>query len=292
MPIYTDQLTDAQTNQVIFRLTAFDNGASFSDINRLNQFSIFLLNKGKGKLVRDTTGFEFSDNCLICFSLYQPFSIMPENEFEGILINFHPSFFCLFKHRSEVSCNGILFNNLYDTPVVKLDQSDAASLAAITAEMHREMQRAPSPDSDIILSYLKVFLMNASRTKREQQDNASQQLQRENPLAGQLQVAINEHFKTLHSPADYAALLFVSTQALNGIAKRYFNKTLISLIAERLVTEAKRELYLTAKPVKQIAFELGYKDEFYFSRFFKKEAGISPAIFREKVGFNRLQEAE
>jgi len=106
-----------------------------------------------------------------------------------------------------------------------------------------------------------------------------------------LKNAIEEHFRTRHSSADYADLLYVSTPVLNNISRQYFNKTLTDLIAERMATEAKRELYLTAKPVKQIAFELGYGDEFYFSRFFKKHTGVSPAIFRNKVGFNKLQEA-
>lgn len=51
--------------------------------------------------------------------------------------------------------------------------------------------------------------------------------------------------------------------------------------------EAKRELYLTNKPVKEIAMELGYEDEHYFSRFFKVNADISPQLYRDKVGFGR-----
>ncbi len=59
------------------------------------------------------------------------------------------------------------------------------------------------------------------------------------------------------------------------------------MIAERIVIEAKRELYLTNKPVKEIAFELGYNDEYYFSRFFKTNADVSPQLFRETVGFGK-----
>jgi AraC family transcriptional regulator, transcriptional activator of pobA len=82
--------------------------------------------------------------------------------------------------------------------------------------------------------------------------------------------------------------LHISVKALNKASNTHFNKTLTSLIAERLIIESKRELYLTSKPVKQIAFELGYEDEFYFSRFFKKNVGVSPQIFRDKVGFDKL----
>ena len=51
--------------------------------------------------------------------------------------------------------------------------------------------------------------------------------------------------------------------------------------------EAKRDLYLTNKSVKEIAHDLGYDDEYYFSRFFKNNADVSPQIYRETVGFAR-----
>ncbi|MGB3079400.1 MAG: helix-turn-helix domain-containing protein, partial [Saprospiraceae bacterium] len=51
--------------------------------------------------------------------------------------------------------------------------------------------------------------------------------------------------------------------------------------------EAKRELYLTNKTVKKIAYELGYDDEYYFSRFFKTNADVSPQLYRETVDFAR-----
>jgi AraC family transcriptional regulator, transcriptional activator of pobA len=51
--------------------------------------------------------------------------------------------------------------------------------------------------------------------------------------------------------------------------------------------EAKRELYLTNKKVKEIAFELSYEDEHFFSRFFKKNTQISTQQYRETVGFGR-----
>ena len=49
----------------------------------------------------------------------------------------------------------------------------------------------------------------------------------------------------------------------------------------------KENLYLTNKTVKEIAYELGYEDEYYFSRFFKINADVSPQLYRETVGFAR-----
>jgi AraC-like DNA-binding protein len=62
------------------------------------------------------------------------------------------------------------------------------------------------------------------------------------------------------------------------------------LIQERLVLESKGQLHLTAKSIKEIAADLQYKDEFYFSRFFKKMVGVSPKVFRKRVGLSIVAE--
>lgn len=278
-------LIDPQTKDLAFRMSSFKEDSGFNSLRRYNYFSVLLVTKGKGRLVRDEAEYEFDKSCLLCFSIYQPFVIKPVDEFEGVLINFHPGFFCLFRHRNEVSCNGVLFNNIYDTPVVDLDTAQLHSLLTVIGQLKEEMQNRQPPDQEVLLSYLKILLIDASRIKVEQRKTEEAVPRKEPLMAGVLKKAIEENFKTLRSPGEYAALLHVSVKALNKASRSSFGKTLTDLIAERMIVEAKRELYLTAKPVKQIAFELGYIDEFYFSRYFKKNAGVSPRIFRNTVGF-------
>lgn len=281
-------LVDSQTKDLAFKISSFADDSDFNSPRRYNYFSMFLVTKGEGTVVRDETEYAFRKSCLICFAIYQPFVIKPSDEFEGILINFHPGFFCLFKHRNEVSCNGVLFNNIYDTPVVNLDSDQVHSLLTIAGQLTTEMQNRQLPDQEVLISYLKIFLIDATRIKIEQREPKETEPGKEPAIAAILKKAIEENFRTLRNPGDYAALLHVSLKVLNRASKTHFNKTLTDLIAERMIIEAKRELYLTAKPVKQVAFDLGYIDEFYFSRYFKKNVGVSPRIFRDTVGFDKL----
>lgn len=281
-------LVDPRTKEMALSVTVFKDNSLFNSLRRYNHFSMLLVSKGEGNVLRDQTAYGFKSDCLLCFAIYQPFMVEPDRELEGVLINFHPSFFCLFKHRNEVSCNGVLFNNLYDTPVVDLNPDEMKCLSVIADQMKREMQNRQEPDPDVLLSYLKIFLINATRVKMEQRPCESQEAGKLPSTLENLKNAIETNFKTLRTPGDYGELLHISVKALNKASKSHFNKTLTSLIAERLIIEAKRELYLTSKPVKQVAFELGYDDEFYFSRFFKKNVGVSPQVFRDTVGFDKL----
>ena len=150
------------------------------------------------------------------------------------------------------------------------------------------MQNAALAQYELLVSYLKIFLITASRLKKEQQAETESNPESKEPFILQnLKDAIEENFKTKHSAGNYADLLNISSKALAKISKTHFNKTLTDLISERIVIEAKRELYLTNKTIKEIAYELGYDDEHYFSRFFKTNADVSPQLYRETVGFGK-----
>ncbi|MBJ5570629.1 AraC family transcriptional regulator, partial [Salmonella enterica subsp. enterica serovar Typhimurium] len=68
--------------------------------------------------------------------------------------------------------------------------------------------------------------------------------------------------------------------------KSLFNKTPSQIIQERVILEAKKQIHLTRKSFKEIALELNFNDEFYFSKYFKKYTGVSPTQFRKEVGIS------
>ena len=101
----------------------------------------------------------------------------------------------------------------------------------------------------------------------------------------------SNNFRKEHQPGYYASLLNLTPKALGRITRQHFYKTLTDLIAERVIIEAKRDLYLTTKPIKAIAYELGFDDEFHFSRYFKNHTDVSPQLYRETVGAGVAEKA-
>ena len=278
-------LINPQTKALAFRIYAFEDDSYFEELKNYNYYSMILVTGGRGKFRADLSEYSFESSSLLCFSIYQPFMIRAEGEFKGLLINFHPDFFCIHKHQEEVACNGVLFNNIYNIPSIRLEDAEMSTLLAVADSLKTEMQNPAVAQFELLIAYLKIFLINASRVKISLHPLGEFDNEKEPFILKTLKDAIEEHFKTKHSPGEYADLLNISTKALNRISKNHFSKTLTSLIAERIIIEAKRELYLTSKPVKVIAYELGFNDEFYFSRFFKNNAAVSPQTYRDTVGF-------
>ena len=70
---------------------------------------------------------------------------------------------------------------------------------------------------------------------------------------------------------------------LNDVIKEVTGKNAKQFIDDRRILEAKRLLYWTEKPVKEIAWELGFDDAAYFTRYYKKETGELPTAFQRTV---------
>lgn len=287
----TDNLTliNPQTGNLAFKVFSFTDNSHFDQIQRLNYYSLIWIKKGKGLAKADFSEYNFAENTLFAFSPYQPFVFEEQETIEGLVLNFHPDFFCIHKHQQEVACNGVLFNNIYNPPFVLIDESTTATFEMLVGQIKTEMKNTALAQYELLISYLKIVLITASRLKTEQQAD----IQIETPANSEpfilqnLKNYIETHYKTKRSASDYANLLNITPKALAKITKNHFNKTLTDLISERIIIEAKRELYLTNKAIKEIAYELGYDDEYYFSRFFKNNVAISPQLYRETVGFGK-----
>ena len=282
-------MINPQSGNLAFKIASFEDNRSFDHLQRLNYYSILIITKGGGKLKADFSEYSFSHQQLLFFAPYQPFMLLAL-KVEGVAMSFHPDFFCIHKHQKEVACHGVLFNNIYEPPLLSVTQKEETDFLLLIDQMKREMQNAELAQYELLISYLKIFLITASRIKAAQSPALQRQPAGKEPFILQhLKDAIEEHYKTKHSAGDYSLLLHISSKALAKITKTHFDKTLTHLISERIVIEAKRELYLTSKPVKEIAYELGFHDEYYFSRFFKTNTDVSPQLFRETVGFARSE---
>ena len=288
----TDQtaftLVNKQNGNLAFKIFSFNDNSYFDHLQRNNYYALIWVKEGGGVLKTDFAEYRFKNNSLFSFVPYQPF-LFSSGLIQGIAIYFHSEFFCIHKHQTEVTCNGILFNAIYDAPFFSVDENLEIALNNIIEQIKSEIQNPGFAQYELLISYMKIFLIAASRAKAKQQPNTIKTAGRDPFILQDLKDAIEKEFKLKHAPKDYADMLNISLNALAKITKKHFNKTLTSLITERIIIEAKRELYLTNKTVKQLAYELGYDDEYYFYRLFKKNASISPQVYRETVGFGKAE---
>ncbi|MEQ9592027.1 MAG: helix-turn-helix domain-containing protein [Cyclobacteriaceae bacterium] len=289
-----DSLTlfNERDGELAFEIRPFTNYQDFDQVTRLNYYAVLWIREGRGRYKVDFCEYEFERNTMLFFTPYQPFVILPSESLEVHSFYFHPDFFCIEKHKEEVACNGVLFNTLYRPPSVLLAEDEIQPFEQLLFEMREELKKNDLAKRELLVSYLKIFLIQTSRLKVKQDPSVKADYRdyKESDTLVQLKDLVESYFRVKHSPSAYAEILNVTTKALGKLCKKHFRKTLSELIHGRIVIEAKRELYLTNKSVKEIAYELGFSDEYYFSRFFKKNTDVSPQFFRKTVGSNKAVE--
>lgn len=78
----------------------------------------------------------------------------------------------------------------------------------------------------------------------------------------------------------YAGLLNTTPQNLNAVCRKASNQSASEVLAEFMVSEAKRQLIYTGNTVSQISFALDFNDPSHFIKYFKRYTGITPQAFR------------
>ncbi len=274
--------------ELAIKIADFTGNNQFDHVQRFNYYSIIFIEGGHAKLIIDRNTYDIQENTIVCLSPYQPFSIFDDKDLRGKALYFHSDFFCTFWHQNEIQTEGVLFNSINLQPLFQVES--LVSLINIINEMILEIRKNQVANHEVLIAYLKILLIHLVREKMSNANKIQKELpQQINRTLYNLVHYINTNFRKMRSPSDYANCMNMSHNNLSKIVKSYYNKTISDLIAEKVLSEAKRELYLTSKSVKEISIEIGFEDEYYFSRFFKKHTSISPSEYRKTVGFAKLE---
>jgi len=94
---------------------------------------------------------------------------------------------------------------------------------------------------------------------------------------------VDRHFREHWPLQRYAEQLGVTAGQLSRRCREVLGLSGLDVINARLLHEAQRDLVYTHLPIKQLAAELGFEDDAYFSRFFRKHLGVSPTAFRSQA---------
>jgi AraC family transcriptional activator of pobA len=95
-----------------------------------------------------------------------------------------------------------------------------------------------------------------------------------------LRELVATHFRE-HRPIEfYAEKLGVTATQLGRICRSELGHSPMSLVNDHLIREAQRDLVYSGMTIKQIAHALGFEDAAYFSRYFRKQTGVTPTEFQ------------
>jgi AraC-like DNA-binding protein len=131
---------------------------------------------------------------------------------------------------------------------------------------------------DIIAAYLHALLCELKHASSSKAGNSET-----SDLTRQFKQLVYAHFRTKHLVKDYAALLHVTPNHLNKTIKAFTGRSPTLWIDEIILSEAKTLLQQTSFSISEVAMEVGFADQSYFSRLFKRYEGVTPTQFRDGI---------
>lgn len=134
-------------------------------------------------------------------------------------------------------------------------------------------------ETALLLKYTTALLMHLYRFSKQSPGGAAMYDERLEKLFRLLE----ENYKEERAVAFYADKIGITPKRLNEIVREKFGFTVSQIIYHLLLIEAKREIGHGRKSIKEIAYELGFSEQSYFSRFFKKQTGSTPESFRQQA---------
>jgi AraC-like DNA-binding protein len=235
---------------------------------------------GEGSHAIDFTKFPVAEGQIYFMTPGQVHSWNFETMPDGYVINFSENFLKSFLLSSNYLDRFSFFSGNCEDSVVQLNSPLKEKVYALFEDMVSRYVNHAEKDPDLLRTQLlQLFLLVQSgvETHRERLAIPSQKQQ----LVTNWRRLIEQHYKTLRRPSEYAELLFVTPNHLNALCQDLLGRSAGEMIRDRVLLEAKRLLTNADMTATEIAYELNFQDNSYFNRFFKKYEGLTPDEFRK-----------
>ncbi len=247
---------------------------------RITVFNFFFLKKGRSSRSKGLDSYHFAENTFFFLPPYQitTHQFISEDA-EGFYCHFNLDL--LFpQSKMEDFMNDFPFLDSNNNPLVVIDDKSQTDLLLILERLLKEYIKAKDCNLDILKTYLNTLFTEikpfANKTTELPIDAASL-------LTKRFKKSLTENSHRNFKIFDYAENLSVTPNHLNKTIKKTMGKSAHALLDEFTLMEAKVLLRQTKLPITEIAHKIGKSKVSDFVRFFKKNSGMTPGMYRKKI---------
>lgn len=242
---------------------------------RIMKYVLVYCAAGKLDVLIDHTSFVVQAGDVITITSGQIHHIAPGAEARGYILEFTLDFFCKNDNDIELIFHNGLFCHFAMNEVIPVEKDIMEEQLAL---IRNELTEQPYQYLISVHSRVALILVSINRAKVKRGD----EIWKPEALFLKFLEAVRNNFEHNYTLAQFAGMLGTTEAKLNEQAKIHAGKTAQNVIYGLVTAEAKRLLTYGDLTVKEVAYQLGFNDPFYFSNFFKKQTHISPKLYKEQ----------
>lgn len=242
-------------------------------------FQILHLEAGHGEVTLDGRSARLEAPCLLLLPPLIVHGFSFSHMVEGLVVTlFEPRLTEILRASPEVA-------RALETPRLLLLAGSPAtatrvttSLAAVWAEFQaREPARLGAIEAELALVLIAAHRLGAEEGGKDDVSDG-----RGLGHVSRFRQLVEQDFRRRVPIETYAARLGLTATHLNRLCRTHLGASALGVINARIMLEAKRCLVFTSLGVKETAGALGFEDPAYFTRFFRRESGLTPLAFRAR----------
>jgi AraC-like DNA-binding protein/mannose-6-phosphate isomerase-like protein (cupin superfamily) len=267
-----------------FQVEVFDANRHFSVKypHRHDFFEVLYLSKGSGFHIIDGNKYEIQPPCVFFMSPGQAHKIEFSNDIEGYIFIFTSEFYLI----NQTNQNRLIEFPFFFTirqenrPLMLESKQDVQFLETLFKKGIAEIEKREKFSVDLLRSVLDLVLTSCAVLYKPDENLLPKG--KGNIVVKKFLQLVEENYQNNLTVNEYADKLSITPNHLTQTVNQLTGKTSSQIIKAKQVLEIKRLLVHTNLSVTEIAGQLNFPDQSYFTKFFKRETGISPLQYRTK----------
>jgi len=286
LPVYSlDNFSSPERKSQQFQVEVFDTKRHFSVKypHRHDFFEVLYLMKGSGFHVIDANKYEIQPPCVFFMSPGQAHKLELSSDIEGYIFIFTADFYLLNQSNQNSLIEFPFFYTLHqeNPPLLLVNENDIRFLETLFRQAISETKNSHDFTLELLRSVLDVILTTCAARYKVNENLLNK---------GKGQILVKRFFHLIEennqknlSMSDYARMIGVTPNHLTQTVKQLTGKTSTQIIKAKQLLEIKRLLVHTNLNVSEIANQLNFEDQSYFTKFFRRETGITPLQYRAEA---------
>ncbi len=244
-------------------------------------FQVFLI-QGPARLMHDFRDYNVTGITLFFLSPGQVHTIYPRSpSMHGTVASFTQAFFDQASPPPSMLVELPFFFSPAPTPWFTVKPGESARILRLFTDLQQEYDAGRRGVMEVLRATLRILFIESSRL--EAVGHPVQEPSRAALIVRQFHLALEHHFREWQALEPYAKQLGVTVNHLNDVIHEETGHSAGELIRHRRLLDAKRLLLHSDLSVSEIGYQIGFHDPSYFSRFFRRYAGETPAAFRDSI---------